>query len=212
MDFAATALFRERCGRALDAPLACLYGARIASLGDNNTGWSASPTSISRSYLRLYVAGYPERKGYVSAVENLHSGQQLPLYVEPPPAETSRLETFPLPAAWKGQLIRVLAEDAATRPAGWVAFAEVPEGKSAVEAGFAFRLLGLALLLFLTTILPAVSACLFVASKGVQNSLDLTAVALLAMGAVGYLAFWSYFLVTRSASSIAVLFWRPAVC
>ena len=162
--------------------------------GDDNTGWTASNVFAADSYLTLYLAGYPSTPGIRLAVENLQTGEQLPLQVTKPPRERWRLDSFPLPASWRGQPVRVLAEDEAARPGGWLAFAEVRPLEIGVQMSFAFRLLALTLFLFLLTSLPALSACILASWRGVKRALDFVAIALLAICLVGYLAFWIYFL------------------
>lgn len=142
----------------------------------------------------LYVAGYPGTPGVRLALENLQSHRQLPLRFESPPGENWQLYHFPLPPQWKGHIIRVLAADSATRPGGWVGFAQVPPAQARRDRLFALRLLALVLALVAVTMLPAAAACIIAALKGVKAPLDLIAIALLTIGLVGYGAFWSYFL------------------
>lgn len=168
-------------------------------LGDNGTGWMASKPVAAGSYLTLYLAGYPGSADVRLAVENVQTGRQLPLQVAIAPGETWRLYHFPLPFQWKGQLVRLLAEDGATRPAGWFGFTE-PASTSELRSGalFACRLLALVLLLFVLFMLPATGACIFATLRGVKDTLDLTSIALLTLGFVGYAAFWIYFLIQRA--------------
>lgn len=163
--------------------------------GDNGTGWMASKPVAAGPYLTLYLAGYPGSADVRLAVENVQTGRQLPLQVAIVPGETWRLYHFPLPSQWKGQPVQLLAEDGATRPAGWIAFTE-PASTSGLKGGalFACRLLALVLLLFMVQMLPAVAASILAVLQGVKDTLDLTSIALLATGFVGYAAFWIYFL------------------
>jgi hypothetical protein len=144
--------------------------------------------------LRLYLAGYPWTRELKLTLENLELRQQLPLQVPRLPRESWQLSNFPLPREWKGQPVRLLAEDESKGPGGWIAFAEVPPIRLSAEISFAFRLLGLTLFVFVVTTLPAAAACMLAAWRGVRNALDLTAIALLAMTSAGYLAFWIYFI------------------
>lgn len=163
------------------------------SLGDYNLGWVASEPFAAGSTAAFYVAGYPGRPGLRLAVENLNDGHQLPLQFQAPPGNSWTLYHFRLPPRWKGQRVRLLAEDKAAAPAGWVAFAYVPR-QVRQEAHFGLRLLGMFLALFIVTILPAAAACVVAALRGVKRTLDLTTIALLTIGLVGYGAFWCYFL------------------
>jgi len=58
---------------------------------------------------------------------------------------------------------------------------------------FGLRLVALVLALFIVTMLPAAAACIIAVLKGVKGALDLTAIALLTIALVGYIAFWCYF-------------------
>ena len=91
--------------------------------GDQDTGWGASQPVVAGRYLNIYLAGYPASDGLSVAVENLQTGEELPLHPASP-GETWELQHFRLPAEWKGQLVRVVSRDRATGPRGWVAFSE----------------------------------------------------------------------------------------
>jgi len=170
-----------------------IWGSYCGS-GDYGTGWMSSDTFIAGTNLPLYVAGYPGSPGVRLSVENLQTGRQLPLQLKGFPREIWRQYNFPLPQRWKGQPIRVLAEDASAKPGGWLAFAKaapIPIGK---QLSFAVGLMALTLFLFVAWSLPAVAAAIFAASRGLTNLLDITAAALVTVGTVGYLAFWTYLL------------------
>jgi hypothetical protein len=163
--------------------------------GDAGTGWMASKAIAAGPYLTLYLAGYPGSANLHLAVEDLQTGHQLPLQIESAPGEAWRLYHFPLPSRWKGRPVRVLAEDEATGPTGWVGFTDpitAPELKN--KLSFALRILGLVLLLLVVLILPAAAAAVLAFLRGVADLLDLVAVALLALGFVGYGSFWTYLL------------------
>ena len=161
--------------------------------GDDSTGWMASDVQVARADLALQVAGYPGSPGVRLTVENLKTGQQLPLQFGKPPGETWEMYHFPLPHQWEGQQIRVLAEDDAARPGGWVGFAYIAPISFGTQLSFALRLLLLTLFLFVISMLPAVAACAFSMSRGMTRVLDLTTVALVVWGLVGYVSFWAYF-------------------
>jgi hypothetical protein len=162
--------------------------------GDDGLGWTASKAVIADSFFSVYLAGYPGSADISLAVENLQSGRQLPLQTANAPGDSWRLFHFPLPSEWKGQPVRLLVEDQAARPDGWVGFTEpdsMPGLKS--DALFAGRILGLTLVLFVVLMLPPGAMVITAFLRGVKDPLDLTTVALLAMGFVGYAAFWTYF-------------------
>ncbi len=167
------------------------WGSYCAS-GDNSTGWMASDAFIAGANLPLYVAGYPGSAGVRLSVENLQTERQLPLQFKDPPREIWRRYNFPLPRQWRGKPIRVLAEDDAARPGGWLGFAKAVPLSIGKQLSFAIGLLALTLFLFAVSSLPAVAAGIFATSRGVTNLLDITALGLVTVGAVGYLAFWFY--------------------
>ena len=169
--------------------------------GDKDTGFVASAAFTAKAYAGLYIAGYPGTPGVRLKIENLNTTQQLPLQVQPLPRELWRFYYFPIPRDWRGLPVRIVAEDNATGPCGWVAFAVVPPAEWGNKASFGFRLLGLVVVLFAVTLLPAVAACVMAVARGVTSVLDLTTAGLLGIGTVGYGAFWLYFL-NRAAGRI----------
>ena len=170
-------------------------------LGDDNTGWMASAPFRAGSYATFYIAGYPGSPRIHLALENINTKNQLPLHVFATPREMWRLYHFPIPSQWKGQPVRLLAEDRATGPAGWVAFAAIPPRQWKRDTKLACRLVAKVLLLLLITVLPAIAVCIRATRKRPGSSLDLTALALLTIGLVGYAAFWCYFW-SRSAGLV----------
>jgi hypothetical protein len=163
------------------------------SSGDKDTGFVTSESLIAGKYVALYVAGYPGSEGVRLHLENLSNREQLPLQLSRFPYEVWQLYYFPLPREWKGQLVRVVADDNSTGPRGWVAFALLPKRTRTNGAAFGFRLLLLTLGIFVVTILPAAVACVVAVRRGIRSALDLTMLSLLAIALVGYVAFWSYF-------------------
>ncbi len=171
------------------------------ALGDKDTGFVASEPFAAKAYAGLYLAGYPGTPGVRLKIENLNTRQQVPLQVESLPRELWRFYYVSLPREWRGQPVRILAEDIATTPGGWVAFAVVRPSDWGIKASFGIRLLVLFAAIFLVTMVPPVAACFLAARRGVSSVLDLTAIALLTLGIVGYGAFWLYF-VNRTAGQI----------
>ncbi len=163
------------------------------NLGDYNLGWIASEPFRAGPTATFYVAGFPGIPGVRLSFENLDDGHQLPLQFQVPPGNQWTLYHFSLPPQWKGQPVRLLAEDKLAGPKGWVGFAYVPR-QVRQEAHFGLRMLGMVLALFVLTMLPAAAVCIVAALRGVKCTLDLTAIALLTIGSVGYGAFWCYFL------------------
>ena len=161
---------------------------------DADTGWIASQPVIAGSYLSIYVAGYPGNPGLRLVAENLEAGRQLPLLIEEPPAEMWRLFHFRLPPEWRGQTIRIVAEDTATGQKGWLAFSDPAAESVKAETWLALRIVGLTVVLGMIVLLPSIAACLLAAVRGIDDELDLMTIGFLALGMSGYLAFWIYFL------------------
>jgi hypothetical protein len=162
--------------------------------GDADTGWATSKTVNAGPYLSFYVAGYPTMPGIRLAAENVHTGEQLLLTPPLSPALMWRPLYIPMPAEWVGQPVRLVVEDRATGVGGWVGFSEPFSSRRAEDVLIAIDILGLVLCLAVVLLLPPVAVCLVAAVRGVTDPLDLTSVALLALGLTGYGAFWMYFL------------------
>lgn len=160
--------------------------------GDRDTGWIATDPFRARSFVSLYVAGYPDMSDLRLAVENLQTHRQIALQVPELPRETWRLYHFPLPSDWHGAGVRVLAEDKSTKTTGWLGFALVPPS-SWRDTSFALRLLLLMVGVLIIAVMPAAAVCAFAVRRGISRSLDLTAIGLLTVGFTGYGAFWAYF-------------------
>ena len=172
--------------------------------GDQNTGWMASAPFIAGRAAAFYVAGYPGSPGLRLAIQEVDTGLQLPLTVPSLPRESWRLFYFPLPRQWEGHRVRLLAEDKATSGGGWLAFAG-PVNPASRTTFAALRLLALLLGLLIVSWLPAIAACMLAARSGVRATLTLTTVGLLTLGAVGYAAFWVYFLNRRAGTTFSFM-------
>lgn len=169
--------------------------------GDNDTGWMETEPFKAPAYLNLYVAGYPGTPGIRLRVENVSTGEQQPLQTDSAPGEAWIQYYFPLPPDWKGQPIRLLAEDKAERPEGWVALAVPPRAPWTKHASFGLRLLLLVIRVFVLTMLPAAAACVIGVRRSERSPLEVTTIALMTLLGVGYVTFWLYFL-NRTAGEI----------
>ena len=185
--------------------------------GESDTGWAASRPVAAGAYLSLYVAGGLRTPGMRIAVENTLTGEQLLLQPAESPGMSWSLLHVRMPSEWIGQNVRVAAEDKAA--SSWIGFSEPFSPGFAGGLWSACQILVLVLATAFLLLLPPVAACLAAALRGVKDLLDLTAIALLALGFTGYLAFWTYFL--RHAlgtlfcggtlvASLAFVIWAPA--
>jgi hypothetical protein len=161
--------------------------------GDAGTGWKASNPIQAGSLIGLYVAGYPSTRGISLAVENLETGQRLVLHAPYLPRETWQRQIYLLPAEWTGRRVRVVAQDQATGAQAWVGFSEPVPVDLGASVRTAAGTLGLFILWAMILFLPSVAACMVAALLGVEDQVDLTAVALCALGLTGYVCFWIYF-------------------
>lgn len=165
----------------------------FCKLGDADTGWATSKTVNAGPYLSVYIAGYPTMPGIRLAAENVHTGEQLLL--TPPWANPDWHPLYvPMPPEWFGQPVRLVVEDRVTGIGGWVSFSEPFSPRRADDVLIAIEILGLVFCLAVLLLLPPAAVCLTAAVRGVTDLLDLTSVALLALGLTGYGAFWMYFL------------------
>lgn len=191
-------------GPKADRPIGLSPWRSFCDKGDQNTGWMASAPFLAGRETAFYLAGYPGTPGLRLAIEELDTGVQLPLTVPSPPRESWRLLYFPLPREWKGHRVRLLAGDEATQRGGWLAFAG-PVNPASRTRFVALRLLALLLGLLIVSWLPPVAACMLAARSGVRTILALTTIGLLTLGAVGYAAFWIYFLNRRAGTTFSFL-------
>jgi hypothetical protein len=162
--------------------------------GNDDTGRKASKPVTAGTYLSVYLAGYPGFPNVRAAVENIQSGVQLPLQVSGLPRETWQRYNFPLPAEWKGQSIRVIAEDKAKGPFGWLGFTEpLPEPSLTSQVFLATRMIGAIFVFLIALLLPGMACAVLAAMRGTKDPVDLTTLALLGDALFGYAAFWVYF-------------------
>jgi hypothetical protein len=165
----------------------------FCKLGDADTGWATSKTVNAGPYLSFYIAGYPTMPGLRLAAENVHTGEQLLLTIPLTKPDWRPLHV-PMPPEWFGQPVRLVAEDRITGVCGWFGFSEPFSPRRTDGALIAIAIVAVVFCLALLLLLPPIAACLVAAVRGVTDLLDLTSVALLALGLTGYGAFWMYFL------------------
>ncbi|MFZ9745230.1 MAG: hypothetical protein ACO3G4_01200, partial [Opitutaceae bacterium] len=103
--------------------------------------------------LQLAVGGYPARTGNLLAVERGDTGERCPVETGTDIGERWRVVRWEAPAAWVGRPVRIIAEDEATGPGGWLAVSEpLRDGRGEAANALTVTLAGFAwngLLLFL---------------------------------------------------------------
>jgi hypothetical protein len=158
---------------------------------DANTGsLSVGPFPAPR-VLCLWVSGYPTRKGIEVYAERMDSHDRSPLEMQSDVGERWTIATFGIPAEWAGKPILLVARDGARGSGGWVGISEPIAGGANVQllsALGAFAANGLVLGLLWLAAARRLSARPLVAP--VWTPLLATAF----VAALGYLAFWAYFL------------------
>ena len=94
---------------------------------DENTGSLTIGPFPAPAQLRFAVGGYPPYPGNTLRVERVGSGEQLVIQA-PAVGERWRVIDQPLPAAWLGQPIQLVAIDEAKALGGWLAVTEPIRG------------------------------------------------------------------------------------
>ena len=162
------------------------------------TGWMASRPAVAGDYLTLYVAGFHNMPGIRLAVQDMKSEGQLLLDPSFPAGDVWHQVHVRMPVEWRGRPVRVLAQDQAAGPRGWIAFSDPAPQSLGWQFSVAAKALGLVLLFAALLFLPCAAASLLAAHRGIQDALDLTAIALAALGLTGYGAFWIYLFSRRA--------------
>jgi len=100
--------------------------------GYADTGSAESEQFLAPTSLQLYLAGYPGRPHLRVALRNVQSGQEFELLPRSVPAESWQLNAFAVPSDWVGKAVRLVAEDHATLPGGWIGFTQPVLPKSSI--------------------------------------------------------------------------------
>src|SRR4051812_15730274 len=161
---------------------------------DQNTGKLKTTAFSAPSTLQLYLAGYPSRPGLSLEIENLSDGSKLPIQISNYPHESWRLYQFPMPAAWRGKLVRLVAEDQATTSGGWFALARPEPGKAEHESTLAMLVVKPLILSFLLLAVSFYAGGFLAARLGCRRVVLIGLSGLAAVGLDGYLSFWLWFL------------------
>ena len=140
-------------------------------------------------------------------MEHAKSGLHLSLLPHFPPREAWKMYVFELPAAWRGQPVRIVGTNQTRGSGWWTAFSQpVPPPRPSTADAFAvLGFTGLHLALFG---LPALAACTLAVRRDVRGDTMLVAVGLLSIAAVGYVCFWLYFVwppLGRAAAIVCVV-------
>lgn len=128
------------------------------SVGDLMTGAFPAPNE-----LRARIRGYPTLPGNRLLIEHVATKAFLP-FVNHNPGEQWESVTVRLPAAWKGQQVRIVAQDRAVDRGGWFALQQVEVSRFSLLTPVV-RHLGNLLLVAAVVALVAAAAHLRVTSK-----------------------------------------------
>jgi hypothetical protein len=166
--------------------------------GDHTTGSAETSPFTAPPYIRLYLAGYLPEPGLRLDLENVANGSRIPIV--PGFVAHERWVRFdvPVPAAWRGQMVRLVATDIAQKPGGWFAFSEPFAGSSLIGGfGEAVPLAMRTLYYFVLTVLPCLALGTLAIRKGLRDVVLVGLLELAALGLCGYLAFWLWFIAPR---------------
>ena len=158
--------------------------------GDANIGTAVTEPFPAPEYLSLYLAGYPSATGVALRLESVSGHASIPIRSGVTPGEMWLLCDFAVPAAWRGQLVRLTAQDQSVSPGGWVAFSEPLAGTPPSAAREGGSLFARVVLHFLLTMVPALAICAFAISRGVRDLVDAGLVLLAGVAVPGYVVFW----------------------
>jgi hypothetical protein len=163
---------------------------------DFNTGAFQSSVFRAPDDLDFCVAGYPSKDGISLYLEDVSQGRKLRLKTQFDPAETWTRFAWSLPRDWRGNSVRLVAEDQARVEAGWVAVT-LPRQGGAETRLYSFEYaaglvgeLGIETFLYL---LPGFAVALFLHRRFALDPIRFACAAFIASAAAGYLAFWAYF-------------------
>ena len=164
---------------------------------DSYTGKFSSSAFRAPRLINLFVSGYPRKEGISLYLEDaVRNGRRLALEARADPRESWRRFEWTLPAGWRGQIVRLVAEDRSQALGGWIGVTLPREGgaqsalpRLGTAAAFAAAM-GAEGVLFL---LPGFVLAVLLERRFALDGFRFTAAAITAAATVGYLAFWVYF-------------------
>lgn len=163
---------------------------------DANAGSFASGGFAAPAVLNFCVSGYPHKDGISLYLENTADRRKLTLAVRVDPAETWKRFEWTLPLEWRGQPVRVVADDQSRELGGWIGITLPRSGgvrgplPRLAQAGTDAGVMAAEAILFL---LPGLALAMLIHRRFPLDGLRFAAVTFTAAGVVGYLGFWSYF-------------------
>ena len=161
--------------------------------GDENTGRLETTVFPAPAILELYLAGYPSRPGLTLSLENESEKATLPIKISSIPHEAWRLYQFPVPSAWQGKTVRLVAEDRAVTSGGWFALSRPRTGKARAQPSQALSVVKPLILSFLLIAVVFYAGFCVAAQLGLRSVVLSGLTGLAAVGLNGYLAFWLWF-------------------
>jgi hypothetical protein len=192
---------------------------RLGSWGgsDANVGSFQSAPFPGPEHLSFLVAGRPSTPGLRIFLRDDRNAETLPLKTTCDPDDTWSRETWALPDSWRGRMVRLIVEDEARGPGGWIGVS-LPE--SGVPNSYPYELFHEACLQFALVIeaglflLPGFAMVLLLDRRRQLDFPRWMAVLLIGSALVAYFFFWAYF-ANRAAArflSLALFVALPFLC
>ncbi len=186
------------------APVAPFWGS-YCSKGDSDSGRIVTSTFQLNGDFDIYLSGNPNGEGISLSLENQSTQQRLELHPPMWPGAVWQRYAFELPATWRGQNLRLVAEDNSSASMGWLSFtAPYPRDKQVFPAN-AKRLLLTTLQSALLLFIPGFTFTALAVAFGVRSSIKLGMILLCGIALPGYFVFFIYVLSARVGSVVGMI-------
>lgn len=160
---------------------------------DQTTGRAVTEPFQVDQGLSIYVSGFPQGEGMSLRLENV-SGHEFRDIRLPEASETWQRLDLAVPETWRGQQVRIVAEDRSTAGHGWLAFSKPFDLDKKGMWGDTKRILFKTPLFTLLIFLPGFALCAFAVGRGINGTVKLGMIVLAGVAIPGYLLFYVYLL------------------
>jgi hypothetical protein len=166
--------------------------------GDQNTGIAETSAFAAPERFAVYLAGYLSQSGLSLEVENLKKRSRLPIIAPFIAGEQWYRCEVRLPVTWRGEPVRLIAQDTSTKFRGWFAFSEPLSSNGTIIGLRESVQLFLRMLLHLgLTLIPCLAFGAFAIRKSLRDVVLAGLAQLAGLGVCGYLSFWLWFIGRR---------------
>jgi hypothetical protein len=163
--------------------------------GDQNTGSAETSTFPAPARFAIYLAGYLPESGLSLEIENLNKHSKLPVIPTFTAGDQWYRCEIQLPVAWRGDPVRLIAQDNSTQFKRWFAFSEpVASNGTVIGLREGAQLFRRTVLYFSLTLIPCLAFGAFAIRKGLRDVVLAGTAQLAGLGVCGYLSFWLWFL------------------